>query len=127
MSTYDDFFYNLPPDEQETVSRLRSIVLSCADFSEKISYQVPYYFRHSRILFIWPSSVKPGPPSGVQFGFCNGNLLSDEYGILEKGTRKQVYWITFHKAGEINEQPLRELIHQAILVDEELYAKRKKR
>jgi hypothetical protein len=122
MKTLEDFFYDLPPLEQTMVDRLRQIVLDAVpDFEEKLSYGVPYYFRNTRVCFIWPSSVKPGPKSGVVLGFCKGYLLSNEQGLLEAEGRKEVYMITFHQPAEIDEraEAVQEIIHEAVLVDEQ--------
>lgn len=118
--TYSEFFASLTAAEQAIVSRLRSIVLDTfPDFTEKISYGVPYYFHNTRVCFIWPASVRPGPPSGVQFGLCRGYLLSNDRGLLAMNGRKQVATVTFHSVEEIDEQALRELIDEAVLIDEQ--------
>lgn len=126
MKTYEDFYYNLTEEEKVMVTRLRNIVLSTApELTEKISYNVPYYFRHTRVCFIWPSSVRPGPKSGVVLGFCKGYLLSNEQGILEKENRKEVYMITFHSPKEIKEDLIREILLEAMIVDKETAKKKK--
>lgn len=126
MKTYDDFFYDLPETEKVIVEQLRDIVLDTApDFEERLSYGVPYYFLNSRVCFIWPSSVKPGPKSGVVLGFCRGHLLSNEQELLEKEGRKEVYMITFHSPGEIQPEVLREIIYEAILVDAQFPKKKR--
>lgn len=126
MKTYDDFFYDLPETEKVIVEQLRDIVLDTApDFEERLSYGVPYYFLNSRVCFIWPSSVKPGPKSGVVLGFCRGHLLSNEQELLEKEGRKEVYMITFHLPGEIQPEVLREIIYEAILVDAQFPKKKR--
>ena len=128
MKTLDDFLAELDESEVKIVQTLRDLVRNTApDFEEKISYGVPYYFRHYRVCFIWPASVKPGPKSGVVLGFCKGFLLSDEQKLLEKENRKEVYMITFHQPNEINPDVLKEIILEAILVDEEVYKERKKK
>jgi uncharacterized protein YdhG (YjbR/CyaY superfamily) len=128
MKTLDDFLAELDESEAKIVQILRDLVRNTApDFEEKISYGVPYYFRHYRVCFIWPASVKPGPKSGVVLGFCKGFLLSDEQKLLEKENRKEVYMITFHQPNEINLDVLKEIILEAILVDEEVYKERKKK
>ncbi len=120
MKTFDDFYYNLTESEKAIVSLLRKIILDTAPgLEEKISYGVPYYFRKTRVCFIWPASVKQGPKSGVQLGFCKGYLLSNEQRILESGGRKEVYTITYHAVKEIKPALIREVIHEAIIVDEE--------
>ena len=73
-----------------------------------MSYNVPYYYQHSRVCFIWPSSIPWAKvqKNGVLLGFCNGIFMRDEIDYLEKGDRKQVYVKTY--------------IFEALLVDENL-------
>lgn len=121
MNSIEDFIYDLPKDEREICTRLRQIILNAApDFEEKFSYGVPYYFRHRRVICIWPASAKAGPPRGVFLGFCRGNLMSNEQGIIEMGNRKKFGLIRFFNVKEIQEGVLIELIHEAIMVDETL-------
>ncbi|TND08293.1 MAG: hypothetical protein FD123_2435 [Bacteroidetes bacterium] len=116
----EDFITNLPPGEKQLVEALRSIVLSCSPaFVEKLSYGVPYYFLHRRVCFIWPASAgAAGIDEGVLLGFCYGNLLSNEQGLLEIDGRKQVYMITIRELSDIKPELFCEIIHEAILVDE---------
>lgn len=124
MKTYEDFYFDLTEKEKTIVNRLRQIVLDTAPhFREKISYGVPYYFLNTRVCFIWPASVKPGPKEGVVLGFCKGYLLSNEQGLLEIEGRKEVYMITFHDVKEIKEKVLKEILYEAILVDEQFQKK----
>ena len=117
-----DFFAYLPPEELEMVECLRTIVLeSIPDCKEKLAYNVPFYYRHSRICFIWPGSVPWGKPKpGVEVGFCKGHLLSDS-SYLHAGGRKEVYIKTFQSVKEVNADQLRTLLYEAELIDEELY------
>lgn len=120
MKTYENFFFDLTEDEKPIVQLLRKIILeSIPGIREKISYGVPYYFRKTRICFIWPASIKAGPKSGVMLGFCKGNKLSNEQGILESGGRKEVYALTFHNIKEIKPALIKEILYEAILVDGE--------
>ena len=55
FKTVEDFLAYLPEDELKIVELLRKIILSCLpDVVEKLSYNVPFYKRHSTICFIWP-------------------------------------------------------------------------
>ncbi len=128
FKTIDDFLEYIPADEYNIVTRLRKIVLeSIPECIEKISYNVPYYYRNSRICFIWPASVPWGnvKKTGVQLGFCNGYLLNDDINYLDRGNRKQVYSKTFTKLKEINNDLLRSYILEAVTLDEK-FSKRKK-
>lgn len=120
MKTFDDFYNEITDYERSIVDRLRAIVLGVnPNFIEKISYGVPYYFLHTRVCFIWPASIRPGPKSGVVLGFCQGHLMSDERGILNRENRKIVGTLTFHDAKEIEADIIRELLEDAIFIDYE--------
>lgn len=118
--TVEEFFFDIPKENREICERLRAIILSAADFEEKLHYGVPYYFRHRPVTCIWPPGVWGGARRGVFIGFCRGNLLSNEQGIIEMGNRKRFGLIRFYNVKEIKEEPLLEIIHEAIMVDDEV-------
>jgi len=127
MKTIEEFIYDLPKDEREISSRLRDIILSTApDFEEKFSYGVPYFFRHRRICCIWPASSPGGPRHGVFIGFCRGNLLSNQQGVIDMGNRKRYGLIRYYDMKDIQEDILIEILQEAILVDEDLAKKKRK-
>lgn len=123
----DEFFDFLPEKELELVSHLRRIVLGCIpNCKEKLAYNAPYYWHHSRVCFIWPSSITWGnvKTKGVRLGFVNGNLMRDEINYLEKENRKQVYVKDFSSINEVDEVLLKTYIFEALLIDEQLKKKK---
>lgn len=124
-SKRETFFRSLSRMELDIVSKLQSVVAKYTTLEERISYSVLYYFQKSRVCFIWPSSIQPGPKKGVQFGFCNGYLLNDEKKILERENRKQVYCLTFHSVDEINIPLIESYLENALQVDETIYKSKK--
>lgn len=135
MRNVEDFISELTGNEKLLVRRLRSLILETEPrLQEKLSYGVPYFFHHRRICFLWPSSCIPGSESRpvpvhgeVTLGLCYGNLLSNAQGLLLKEGRKQVYVIKFSATDQIDEQALREIIQEAVLVDEEFKKKNNKK
>ncbi len=130
FQTVEELLDFLPVDELKIVELLRKVIFSCIpDIEEKLSYNVPFYKRHSNICYIWPSSVQWGNVklSGVQFGFNKGYLMHDDIDWLEKGKRKQVFWKTFHSVKEIDVDLLKAYIFEAALVDEEVLKKKRKK
>jgi hypothetical protein len=128
FDSVDDFLDYLPDYERKIVDKLRIILLECIpECREKLSYNVPYYYRHARICFIWPSSIPWGNVNlnGVQLGFCRGHLLHDDLNYLEKGQRKQVYIKTFNDVREIDADLIRSFIFDAIEVDDFLKKEKK--
>lgn len=122
---FEQFYSSLTETEISIVMRLKEILKPFETLEERISYSVLYYFQNSRVCFIWPASIKPGPKSGIQFGFCNGYLLYDPNQKLEKENRKQVYCLTFHSVNEINEYELNNFIKNALEVDQSIFKKKK--
>jgi hypothetical protein len=58
-------------------------------------------------------------------GFCQGNLMSNENGVLLAEGRKQVYVMYFHSLNEIREDQVRALLFEAGMIDD-TFGKRKK-
>jgi hypothetical protein len=125
----DEFFDFIPKNELAVVQVLRQIIFDCIpDCAEKFSYNVPTFYRHSRICFIWPASVTWGNvrTNAVRLGFVKGYLMRDEINYLDKGDRKQVYWRDFSVVNEIDTDLLKSYIFEAVLIDEENSKNKKK-
>jgi hypothetical protein len=115
----DEFISALPRKEQVLVQRLRSILFDVEPrIEEKFSFGVPYYKRNRMVCFIWPQSALYGPKKDlVSFGFCYGHMLSNDQGVLNHEGRTQVYIIRYSALQEIDEPVLREIIQEALLID----------
>ncbi len=109
------------PEEQRTITeKLRELIHEeLSHCKEKFSFNVPFYFGNNHICLIWPGAVPWGKNTivGVELGFAKGHLLTDD-GYLAKGNRKYVYIKTFYKLSEINDAKIRELLQQALEIDE---------
>lgn len=134
----DEMIANLPKDEQLIVKRLRALVHECLPFATEKGYydmDVPFYTRHRLICFIWPASVAWGSKrpaeaqkrKGVALGFSQGNLMSNENGILKSEGRKQVYVMYFHSLKDINDDEVRALLFEAGMIDDAFGEKKKKK
>ena len=119
----NDFLDYLPDKDLKIVERLRELIFDCIpDVQEKLAYNVPFYSRHSRICFVWPGVIYWGSTrrEGVDLGFCKGNFLPDP-SYLEIGNRKQIYVKTFLNTKEIDSERLRQLLYEAVMIDEALH------
>lgn len=118
----------IPEDELKLVLVLRNLILdSVPGLSEKLSFNVPYYFKNRGLFFIWPASVLWGKQptyKGVRFGFQQGYLMSDDSNYLDKGDRKQVFWKEFQDLKDIDLQLLKAYIFEAVLIDEQFKKKK---
>lgn len=130
---FDHFYEALLPSEKPVCLRLRQLILeNFPEWREKFGYGVPYYHRRSRICFMYPASFPySGQTTGVAFGFTHGHLLSNEQGLLELGERKEVAYLRLLSEKDIRENEILEMLHEAVLIDEDLYrekiAKQKKK
>lgn len=136
MKTVDEAMLSLPKSELAMVKRLRALIHEClpeAKEEPKFGLGVPYYSRHRQICFIWPSSYSWSPKSKdtavkagmVTLGFCYGNLMSNDEGLLDAEGRKQVYCMYFKSVNEMNEDQIRALLFEADLLDKSFKKKKK--
>lgn len=129
FANVNEFLDFLPEEELRIVEYLRELVLECIpDCTEKLSYNVPFYKRHTTICFIWPGSVTWGnvKQSGVRFGLSSGHLIHDETGYFDQGDRKYVSYKDFFSIREIDRELLSGFLYEAVIVDDEK-AKAKRR
>jgi hypothetical protein len=133
----DQMIANLPRNEQVLVKRLRALIIECIPNATEKAYDdldMPFYTRNRLICFIWPPSVRWEPgvnhekrkAKGVSLGFNQGNLMSNEDGVLLAEGRKQVYMIYFKDLDDIDDTKVRALLFEAAMIDEQ-FAKKKKR
>lgn len=125
FNTVDAFLDYLPEEEQEVVLFLRKIILECiSNCKEKLAYNVPFYYCHSRICYIWPASIPWGKvENGVAIGFCKNASFLDETFETTQFASKNV----FSSVKEIDVTLLRQQIYEAVLIDEQIVkAKRRK-
>ena len=64
--------------------------------------------------------MNPVKPNKIELGFTRGNELSNEQGILLAKDRKQVRGIEFSDIESIDEQSVFEIINEAIILDESI-------
>ncbi|MDX1642608.1 MAG: DUF1801 domain-containing protein [Balneolaceae bacterium] len=121
IKSLGEFLDLLSQEELTIVEHLREIIFEeLPDCKEKLAYNVPFYYRHSRICFLWPASVPwGGVEKGVALGFCKGHLISNEVGYLEKRNRKQVRSKTFTSENQIEPNLLKSYLLEAKEIDEQ--------
>jgi hypothetical protein len=122
--TVDEILSELPRREQVLVKRLRRRVLEGLPFAtEKLVYGVPFYSQNRLVCFIWPPSISWGKrkesPSekGVALGFCRGNLMANEDGLLLAENRRQVYCLYFKTLKDVDDDKIKALLHEADMID----------
>lgn len=116
------------------MNKLRQLITECLpEATEKSSYGAPFYTRNRMICFIWPKSLGWGPKRKnsesfvVTLGFCQGNKMSNEEGLLHSDGRKQVYCMYFQSLKEIDDAQIRALLFEAWMIDEEFKRRKPKK
>lgn len=120
ISSVPHLYEVLPENERHIVDILRQIIKQNlpADSKEKISYNVPYFYRKRGICIIWPSAIPGGGvKEGVLLGFWYGNRIQDRDNFLMHGTNKRIYYKTFKSIHEIDQGAIIELLNEAVLID----------
>lgn len=111
----------LPEDQRITVDVLRQIIIAHTPptCKEKISYNVPFFYRNKGICIVWPAFIpRGGIKKGVLLGFWYGHRLRDADNYLTHGTNKQIFYKIFNAVGEINERAIVKLLKEAVKLDE---------
>lgn len=132
----DELLMNLPRAEQVLVQRLRTLITECIPkATEHVYYDMglPFY-RHNRLIcYIWPASKSSGSKrssatqnaKGTLLGFNQGNLMSNEDGVLKAEGRKQVYVMYFRSIKDVDENQVRALLFEAAMIDDQFRKKKK--
>lgn len=125
FNTIDELLNYLPKRELKIVLFLRKIILECIpNCKENLVYNVPFFYGHSRICYLWPASISLGKvDKGVAIGFCKGASFLDETFETAKFASK----LTFDSLKDIDVILLKQQIYGAVLVDNQIVkAKRRK-
>lgn len=114
----DDFLFFLPIDELAIVELLRQIITECLPNStEKLSYNVPFFYGRSRICYVWPAAIPwGGIKAGVAIGFCRGSEFKDESDYLER-RGKSIALKVFQQVGDIDIDLLKSYLFEASDID----------
>jgi len=115
MYPVEEFIYNYEGNQREIMLFFHQTLVSEFNLRPKISYKIPFYYRKS-----WICYLNPVKEDGVEFAFPRGNELSNEQGLLEEKGRQQVRGIVFKELSDIPFQTLKEILQEAIVLDEKI-------
>jgi len=126
VKTVEEMIISLPKQEAAIVKRLRGLVFECLPLATEKPYYglgVPYYSRRRQICYIFPSSALYGTDNdkhekNVTLGFCQGNKMFNENGMLKIEGRKQVRVMYISTLREINDNQVRALLFEAGMIDD---------
>ncbi len=119
-----DYILRQSPNQQAILKRLRSIILNATDgIEEKFSFKIPFYYYYGWMCY----TTIERKTDKVYIAFIRGFELSDEQGILEAKGRTMVKSITYANAKEVDEEILLPILHEAMLLNEMHFKKKKKK
>ncbi|MEM8565906.1 MAG: DUF1801 domain-containing protein [Bacteroidota bacterium] len=123
MTDVDGFIERYDGEQRKILSHLHSILANELELLPKIRFKVPFYYRRS-----WICYLNPTKRHSIEFCFLRGNELSNEQGLLKSNGRKQVYGLEIDELSGLPEAQLREVIHEALILDDSVpySVKRKK-
>ena len=108
----DEFVSRLPEGIKDLAERLRKIILTSSEqITEQVNHKIPFYYYKGQLCFINPFDDR------VVLGFSRGADLPDEHSML-KGNQKTVRHSVFYPNAAIDEEKIRNLIYEALIVNE---------
>jgi hypothetical protein len=113
MTRVEDFIYQFEGSQREVMLHFHELLTTECNLITKMRYKIPFFYGKS-----WICYLNPTKNGRIEFSFVRGNELSNHQGILDNKGRKQVYSIEFEKLPDIPLQQIREIIQEAILLDE---------
>jgi len=108
-----DFIEGQDKDRRDLMRYLDHLFSEEMGLVSKIRYRIPFYFNRS-----WICYLNPIKEAGIELVFLRGNELSNVQGLLDHRGRKQVSGIILNKVSEIPQEAIREIMHEAIILDE---------
>jgi hypothetical protein len=122
MTEVEEFIYQFEGNQRHVMLYFHNLLTEELNLTSKIKHKIPFFYRKS-----WICYLNPTKEGSVEFAFTRGNELSNAQGILENFGRKQVYSIIFKNILDIPTEQIKEIIHEAILLEEtKPYASKRK-
>ena len=113
MSPAEDFIYRFEGPQHHVLRYFHRLLTEEMDLTCTMRFKIPFYDRKSWICYLNPT--KDGK---VELAFTRGNELSNAQGLLQHRGRKQISGIVFGSLDDIPEQAIREVIHEALMLDD---------
>ncbi len=113
MDSAADYIAGLAGRQKDLMEHLHEMLTVEFNLEPKLRYGIPFYYKKS-----WICYLNPLKEDKLELAFLRGSELSNEQGLLDARNRKMVKGIELSDLRSIPVRPIREIIHEAILVDE---------
>jgi hypothetical protein len=121
MESIEDFFVDFDYPQSEVIEYLHNYLTNHMNLMAKIRYGLPFYYGKS-----WICYLSPQKSGAIELSFLRGNELSNEQGLLESKGRKQVKSIVLENIKKTDENAIKEIIMEAIILDQSIPYKSKR-
>ncbi|GAB3255031.1 hypothetical protein GCM10027347_15820 [Larkinella harenae] len=113
--TVDEYINRQTPEIHRLLAQIRRLIQDASPrVQEKINWGVPFFSHKGHLCYLNP--LRTTEPA-VDLCFLRGYELSDERGVLENRGRRTVRSLVV-RAQDFNEELIRELLREAILLNE---------
>ncbi|MEM7550329.1 MAG: DUF1801 domain-containing protein [Bacteroidota bacterium] len=113
MTEVENLIYEFDEPQREVMLFFHHMLTREYCLIDKVTFKNPCYYNKS-----WICYLKPSKNGKVELAFMRGNELSNSQGLLKSGDRKQLRSIEFSSVKEIPLNEIKEIFHEAILLDE---------
>lgn len=113
MTTVENIIYQYEGQQREILLHLHHLFTIDFNLTSKVTFKNPCYYGKS-----WICYLKPTTGNRVELAFFRGNELSNSQGLLQSNGRKQLLSIFIDSLGNIPNEALNDILHEAILLDE---------
>ena len=116
FSGIPDLLAQLPPGEYDLVTELRACILDTLPaVSERLAYNVPFYYGRRRLAYLWPASVPWGKiTEGVKVGFVHAYRMES----IATVPGQTMGALTYLRPRDIDYDELRYALEEAYQIDQ---------
>lgn len=116
MSPVCEFIRRYDGDQRAVLDYFHRYLTEELELTDKVRWNIPFYYHYS-----WICYLNPTKDDRVELAFLRGRELSSEQGLLNFRERKQIAGVIFGSVGDIPEEAVRQVIQEALIVDETPY------
>lgn len=113
MAEVEDLIYQYDEHQRDVMLYFHNLLTNDYNLTAKITFKNPCYYGKS-----WICYLKPTQQNTVELAFFRGNELSNNQGLLKSNGRKQLLSVDIDKLEDVPQDILKEIFHEAILLDE---------
>ncbi len=112
MTAIETLIYQIEGRQREVLLHFHHLLTNDYNLTSKITFKSPCYYGKS-----WICYLKPTKRNTVELTFLRGNELSNTHGLLQNNGRKQIRSIDIDHIANIQNNVLREILNEALLLD----------